>query len=74
MFTILDLMVLDLYLGKIEIIKNGACNSYIKNKKNITTISSENLPVGIIGDIEVNTKVFEVSDGDIIIMCSDGLI
>ena len=74
MFTSLDLMILDLYLGKIEIIKNGACNTYIKNKKNITTISSENLPVGIIGDIEVNTKVFEVFDGDIIVMCSDGLI
>lgn len=74
MFTSLDLMILDLYLGKIEMIKNGACNTYIKNKKNISKISSKDLPVGIIGDIEVNTQVFDVSDGDIIVMCSDGLI
>ena len=74
MFTSLDLMVLDLYLGKIEMIKNGACSTYIKNKKNITKITSEDLPVGIIGDIEINTKRIDVSDGDIIVMCSDGLV
>ena len=74
MFTSLDLMILDLYLGKIELIKNGACSTYIKNRKNINKISSNDLPVGIIGDIEVNTKTFDVSDGDIILMCSDGLI
>ena len=74
MFTSLDLMVLDLYLGKIEMIKNGACSTYIKNKKNITKITSEDLPVGIIGDIEINTKTIDVSDGDIIVMCSDGLV
>ena len=74
MFTSLDLMFLDLYLGKIELIKNVACSTYIKNRKNINKISSNDLPVGIIGDIEVNTKTFDVSDGDIILMCSDGLI
>ena len=74
MFTSLDLMVLDLYLGKVEMIKNGACSTYIKNKKNISKISSDDLPVGIIGDIEVNTQTIDVSDGDIIVMCSDGLV
>lgn len=74
MFTSLDLMILDLYLGKIEMIKNGACSTYIKNKKIINKISSEDLPIGIIGDIEVKTKVMEVFDGDIIVMCSDGLL
>ena len=74
MFTSLDLMILDLYLGKIEMIKNGACSTYIKNKKNITKITSEDLPLGIIGDIEINTKTIDVSDGDIIVMCSDGLV
>lgn len=74
MFTSLDLMILDLFLGKIELIKNGACSTYIKNKKSINKISSNDLPVGIIGDIEVNTKTFDVADGDIILMCSDGLI
>ena len=67
-------MILDLYLGKIELIKNGACSTYIKNKKNINKISSNDLPVGILGDIEVNTQKFDVSDGDIILMCSDGLV
>ena len=74
MFTSLDLLVLDLYLGKVEMIKNGACTTFIKNKKNITKISSEDLPVGIVDEIEVTKKVLDVSDGDIIVMCSDGLI
>lgn len=74
MFTSLDLMILDLYLGKVEMIKNGACSTYIKNKKIVNKISSEDLPIGIIGEIEVKTKVIEVADGDIIVMCSDGLI
>ena len=30
-YSSLDASILDLYAGKIEILKNGACNTYIKN-------------------------------------------
>ena len=57
-----------------EIVKNGSCNTYIKNRKNIEVLESKNLPVGITGDIEFDFNTLNVSDGDIILMCSDGLL
>ena len=35
MYATLDTLILDLYAGNMKIVKNGACNTYIKNKKNI---------------------------------------
>ena len=67
-------IVLDLFAGKIELLKNGACNTYVKNKKAIKQIKSENLPVGIIENIELKSTTLEVNDGDIIVMYSDGVV
>lgn len=74
MYSSLDVTILDLYSGKMEIVKNGSCNTYIKNRKNIEVLESKNLPVGITGDIEFDFNTLNVSDGDIILMCSDGLL
>lgn len=74
MYSSLDISILDLYLGTLETIKNGSCNTYIKNKKNIKTITSKNLPVGIVDKVDFEFNNIEVSDGDIILMCSDGLL
>ena len=74
MYSSLDVTILDLYSGKMEIVKNGSCNAYIKNRKNIEVLESKNLPVGITGDIEFDFNTLNVSDGDIILMCSDGLL
>ena len=73
-YSTLDVSILDLYTGKIEILKNAACNTYIKNKKNIRTIESDNLPIGMIDNIELKSQTIDVSDGDILVMCSDGII
>ena len=37
-YSSLDMSILDLYVGKIEVLKSGACNTYIKNRKNIEKI------------------------------------
>ena len=73
-YSSLDISILDLYVGKLEILKNGACNTYIKNKKFVKKIESKNLPIGIINKIELQTETFEINDGDIIIMCTDGVL
>lgn len=73
-YSTLDLAILDLFVGKVEILKSAACNTYIKNKKNIRKIKSESLPVGIIDEIELKSQTIEISDGDILVMCSDGVI
>lgn len=74
MYSSLDISILDLYQGKIDIIKNGSCNTYIKNKKNIKIIESNELPIGITQDIKFKSSTLDILDGDIILMCSDGLL
>lgn len=73
-YSTLDVSILDLFTGKVEVLKNAACNTYIKNKKNIRKIKSESLPVGIVDEIELKSQTVDISDGDILVMCSDGVL
>lgn len=74
MYATLDIEILDLYDGKIEILKNGACPTYIKRNKNVTLIKSESLPTGIVNEINIDTYDKDLEDGDIVVICSDGII
>ena len=74
MYATLDIEILDLYDGKMEILKNGACPTYIKKNKNVTLIKSESLPTGIINNISVDTYDKDLENGDIVVICSDGII
>ncbi len=73
-YSSLDISILDLYTGQAEMIKSGACYTYIKNKKSVQKISSESLPVGITDRIELKSQTVPLSEGDIIVMCSDGVL
>ena len=73
-YASLDVSILDLYAGKLEILKNGACNTYIKNDKDIKKVESRNLPVGIVENIELQSETLDLKDGDIVVMCSDGIL
>ena len=73
-YSSLDVSILDLFAGKIDLLKNGACSTYIKNKKAIQEIKSEAVPLGIINNAEVRTKTIDIEDGEIIVMCSDGIV
>lgn len=73
-YSTLDVTVLDLFVGRAEIMKNAACSTYIKDKKSIRKINSENLPVGMIDDIELKSETVNIIDGNILVMCSDGVL
>lgn len=73
-YATLDIMVLDLYSGNIEYIKNGACPTFIKNYHNVDIIKNIALPAGILNDIDLVVYDRDIEDNDIIIMCSDGII
>ncbi|OLS03003.1 stage II sporulation protein E [Tissierella creatinophila DSM 6911] len=73
-FTTLDLSFIDLYTGKLQIIKNGCPATFIKRGKEVKVINSSSLPIGILEDIHLNIYEEELQDGDIVIMMSDGLI
>ena len=55
-YSSLDISILDLFVGKVELLKNGACSTYIKNKKNIRKIDSTSMPVGIVNNIELQSN------------------
>ena len=74
MYSTLDASILDLYTGHADILKNGASNTYIKNKKNIKKIESKNMPIGIVDNIDLQEERIALSNGDIIVMCSDGIL
>lgn len=73
-FATLDISIIDLYNGKIEFIKNGACPTYIKNKKKVQIVKSLSLPTGILKDINLTTYDKDIEDQDILVMCSDGIL
>ena len=73
-YATLDIMVLDLFAGNIEYIKNGACPTFIKNNKNVDIIKNIALPAGIINNIDLVVYDRDIEDNDIVVMCSDGII
>lgn len=73
MYASLDLAIFDLYEGNFYSIKNGASTTYIKNKKNIKLLTSEEMPIGIVDKITSKEKIVKLVDGDIIVLISDGI-
>lgn len=73
-FATLDIMVLDLFAGNIEYIKNGACPTFIKNNKNVDIIKNLALPAGILNDIDLVVYDRDIENNDIVVMCSDGIL
>ena len=74
MYATLDVSILDLYNGNMEFFKNGACPTYIKRRGNAEILKSVSLPTGILSNIDLVEYNQELQDGDIIVMCSDGVI
>ncbi len=73
-YATLDLSILDLYAGNIQLIKSAACPTYIKKNRNVSLIKSNSLPTGIMNDIKVDIYDKDLENGDIIVMCSDGIL
>ena len=73
-FATLDIAIIDLYNGKIEFIKNGACPTYVKNKKKVQIVKSLSLPAGILQNINLTTYDKDIENQDILLICSDGIL
>ena len=73
-YATMDVVIFDLYKGICEFIKNGSCRTYIKNKQSIDIIESNSLPLGILNDVDFTVYDRDMNNGDILIMCSDGII
>lgn len=73
-FATLDIAIIDLYEGNIEFIKSGACPTYIKNNKKVQIIQSNSLPTGMVDGNQIQSFDKDITSGDIMVMCSDGIL
>jgi stage II sporulation protein E len=73
-YATIDMSIIDLATGNIEFVKNGACPTFIKNKNKVEVIKSISLPTGILDNIDLVVYDKDLHDGEIVVMCSDGIL
>lgn len=70
----LDICDVDLYSGTCEFLKIGSAVTFIKRTTCVETISATTLPLGVFAQMETDSIHQKLTDGDYIIMVSDGII
>lgn len=69
----LDCACVDLFTGKTDFYKAGAPASYIVKNGSVTRCELTSMPAGILRGIEFAKRTAVLSDGDLIVMTSDGI-
>ena len=72
-YSTVDLCEIDLRSGKAEFIKIGAAQSYVRHGESIKTFAAKGLPAGICEHVSSENMDINLSDGDMIVMVSDGV-
>ena len=69
----IDLLEIDLVRGVARFYKSGAAPTYVFRGGELFKLSAKTLPLGIMRDIDNKKLRFEIKEGDVIIMVSDGV-
>ena len=69
----IDILKIDLLSGKGAIYKSGAAPSFLRRGRDVFPIESEGFPIGILKQTNATRTDLELSDGDVILMGSDGI-
>lgn len=72
-FTTIDLALTDLHDGHLDMVKIGACPSYLLRDGEVQMLSAKGLPLGIVDDVPVSRITQQLRQGDALIMISDGV-
>lgn len=72
-FATLDVCVIDLKSCFVDFIKLGASETYLRHEYSTDVIEGKSLPLGVVDEINTSVQKSALEDGDIIIMCSDGV-
>lgn len=72
-FATLDVVVLNLFKKNCFYLKNGAAATFLRHDSNIIRIEGQTLPVGVVQDIESYVGRINITQGDYIIMMTDGV-
>ncbi len=70
----LDVTCIDLFTGKAEFRKAGAACTIVRRGKYIDVIESSSVPVGIMPHVEFASYERELTEGDLVVMISDGVM
>ena len=73
-YSALDLCILDLKNSTADFVKVGAPEGYIKHKDDLEVLSAGALPLGILEEMKPTIHKKILSNPDMVIMCSDGII
>ncbi len=69
----LDVTKVNLFTGKAYLCKAGAVRTYIMSEDGVRRIDEPSLPLGILREVEYAESETALTEGDIIIMMSDGV-
>jgi stage II sporulation protein E len=72
-FATVDMAIIDMYSGETEFLKIGSAPSFVKRVREVGTIQSSSLPMGILQQIEIEPVKALLVAGDIVVMVSDGI-
>lgn len=68
----IDITAVNLYTGQAKFYKAGAAPTYIRRGKRAGIVESTSLPAGILTAVEFEQSSVKLSDGDLVVMVSDG--
>lgn len=73
-FATADVVVLNLYQGICQFIKNGAAATWLRRGDVVERIEGQALPVGVLQEADPYLNKTEIYSGDYVIMMTDGIV
>ncbi|MBP1996162.1 stage II sporulation protein E [Paenibacillus eucommiae] len=73
MYATVDMALIDLYSADTTFMKIGSSPSFIKRGNEVFSVMANNLPVGILQEIDVDLVSASLESGDMLIMMTDGI-
>ena len=72
-FATADVLTIDLWQGHAALEKLGAAASWVYRRGEMSRITGEALPLGILEDIDLSGSTFRLAAGDAVVLLSDGV-
>lgn len=73
-FATVDMTILDIYSAEAEFVKIGAPPAFVVRGRQVGTVRANSLPVGIVDEVEVFAVSKQLSQGNMVIMVTDGVL
>ena len=72
-FSTADVLIIDLWSGNASLDKLGAAVSWVYSGGNLTRVTGDTLPLGIVEGVDQNGSMFRLTEGDAVVLLTDGV-